>query len=163
LLVQNFVSIPAVVVQKRAWIACGGMDTELWYTADWDLYLKLLREGPTVYCEAPSTAFRVHASSLTISGSRNLPDFERQMQIVLERHCDLVPRSRLPKTRRRARASIAVNCALARASSGSIASLAAAAGAVLALGPAQALAYLRDSRVLERTLPRLRARFAGSL
>ena len=163
LLVQNFVSIPAAVVQKRAWLESRGLDTELWYTADWDLYLKVLRHGPAVYCDSPSTAFRVHGNSLTVSGSRNLPDFERQMQIVIERHCDLVPRSRLPKTWRRAKASITVNCALAQASCGSAAALVRAAGAVLALGPVQAFAYLKDSRVLERTLPRLRARFAGSL
>jgi glycosyltransferase involved in cell wall biosynthesis len=163
LLVQNFVSIPAPVVQKRAWLACGGMDAELWYTADWDLYLNVLRQGQAIYRGTPSTAFRVHASSLTVSGSRNLPDFERQMQVVLDRHCDLVPGPILPKIKRRAKASIRVNCALAQASSGSAAALAGAVGAVLALGPAQALAYLRDSRVVERTLPRLRARFAGSL
>ena len=162
LLVQNFVSIPAPVVQRRAWLDCGGMDTELWYTADWDLYLKLLRHGPAVYSDTPSTAFRIHGSSLTVSGTQNLPDFERQMQVVLERHSDLVPASRLRKTVRRAEASISVNCALAQASLGSAAALARAVGTVLALGPTQALAYLRESRVLERTLPRVRARFAGS-
>ena len=155
-------SIPAPVVQKRAWLECGGMDTALWYTADWDLYLKLVSHGPAVYCDRPSTAFRIHGNSLTVSGSRNVRDFERQMQIVLERHCELVPSSMLPKTQRRAKASITVNCALVEASYGSAPALARAFGTVAALGPAQALAYVRDSRILERTLPRLRARFAGS-
>src|SRR5439155_13444885 len=137
LLVQNFVSIPAPIIGKHAWLDCGGLDPALWYTTDWDLYLKLIRRGPTVYRASPSTAFRVHGSSLTVSGSRDLLNFEQQMQIVLNRHCDLVSQSRLPQIKRRANASITVNCALAKASSGSATALVRAVAAVLKLGPAQ--------------------------
>ena len=163
LLVQNFVAIPAPIVSRRAWLETGGMDEALWYTADWDLYLKLLARGPVFYRNRPSTAFRVHGSSLTVSGSRERPDFRQQMQQVFDRHSHLVPASELPRIRRRANASIAVNCALAQASAGSTKALLPALAEVLSLGPAQALAYLRDSRVLERALPRLRARLAGAL
>ena len=162
LLVQNFVAIPAPVIRKRAWLDCGGMDEALWYTADWDLYLKLLAKGPVFYHNTPSTAFRVHGSSLTVSGSRERPDFRQQMQEVFDRHSHLARASDLPRIRRRATASIAVNCALAQASAGSAGALLRAAAEVLSLGPAQALAYIRDSRVIERALPRLRARLAGS-
>lgn len=163
LLVQNFVSIPAPVIRRSAWLDCRGLDPELWYTADWDLYLKLVRCGPVVYRDTPSTAFRVHGSSLTISGSRDLPGFERQMRTVLDRHGDLVPAFKRSRTTRRAKVSITVNCALAQASAGSIGQLGRAALAVLTLGPVQAAAYIRESRILERAWPRLRARLAGSL
>jgi glycosyltransferase involved in cell wall biosynthesis len=162
LLVQNFIAIPAPIISKSGWLKCGGMDESLWYTADWDLYLKLLALGPVFYRNVPSTAFRVHGSSLTVSGSRERPDFRQQMQAVFDRHSALIPASKLPRIRRRASASIAVNCALAQASSGSPSAMLRAAAEVLSLGPAQALAYIRDSRVLERALPRLRARMAGS-
>ena len=162
LLVQNFVAIPAPIISRRAWLDCGGMDEALWYTADWDLYLKLLARGAVFYTNTPSTAFRVHGSSLTVSGSRERPDFRHQMQQVFDRHSHLVPASELPRIRRRASASIAVNCALAQASAGSAGALLRAIGEVLSLGPAQAFAYTRDSRVIERALPRLRARLAGS-
>ena len=162
LLVQNFVAIPAPIISTRAWLDCGGMDEALWYTADWDLYLKLLAQGPVFYRNTPSTAFRVHGTSLTVSGSRERPDFRHQMQQVFDRHSHLVPASELPRIRRRASASIAVNCALAQASAGSAGALLRAISEVLSLGPTQALAYVRDSRVLERALPRLRARLAGS-
>lgn len=162
LLVQNFVAIPAPIISKRAWLDCGGMDETLWYTADWDLYLKLLAKGPVFYRNRPSTAFRVHGSSLTVAGSRERPDFRQQMQQVFDRHSHLLPAAELPRIRRRASASIAVNCALAQASAGSASALLQAVGEVLSLGPAQALAYIRDSRVIERALPRLRARMAGS-
>src|SRR5918993_3078872 len=36
LIVQNFVSVPAPIFLRKAWLRCGGMDEELWYTPDWD-------------------------------------------------------------------------------------------------------------------------------
>ena len=161
LLVQNFISMPAPVIQRQAWLACGGMDDALWYTADWDLYLKLLGRGPAFYAKDPSTAFRIHASSLTVSGSRERSDFREQMQVVFERHSALVPGARLPQIRRCATTSIAVNCALAGALAGNLRLLAGAFVSVLRLGPADLHRYLRDSRIIERSLPRLRARIAG--
>jgi glycosyltransferase involved in cell wall biosynthesis len=162
LLVQNFVSIPAPVIKRSAWLECGGLDETLWYTADWDLYLKLIQRGRVVYRPTPSTAFRIHRNSLTMAGSSDLLDFERQMQTVLARHCHLIEESKLLPTRHRALASIAVNCALAKACSGDTLAMGRAALAVLRLGPLQSLAYMRDSRIMERALPRLRARFAGA-
>jgi hypothetical protein len=55
-----------------------------------------------------------------------------------------------------------VNCELAEAAGGSAKALLRAIAAILFLGPLQAPRYLRDSRVLERVLPRVRARLAGS-
>ena len=48
LLVQNFVATPAPVFRKDAWIDCGGLDDSLWYTADWDIWLKLAAAGAVV-------------------------------------------------------------------------------------------------------------------
>ena len=45
LLVQNSIAIPSPVFARQAWQACGGLDDALWYTADWDLYLKLGQLG----------------------------------------------------------------------------------------------------------------------
>lgn len=162
LLVQNFVAIPAPVIRKAAWIDSGGMDSDLWYTADWDLYLKLLGTGAVVYRTTPSTAFRVHGSSLTVSGSRDRPEFEGQMNAVIDRHLNLAPVNKRARIRRRAKASIAVNCELAGAAAGSASALLRALVSVLLLGPFGGVRYLRDSRLLERALPRLRARLAGS-
>ena len=161
LLVQNFVSVPAPVFRRDAWHACGGMDEALWYTADWDLWLKLSGAGPVRYHEKSTTAFRVHGNSLTVCGSRNLAEFEKQMRIVFERHA-----SRIPQPRRAvenaARASIRVNVELAAASSGSVPALARACWQILSLGPSGSRRYLKDSRLLDRVLPRLRARLAGA-
>jgi len=157
LLVQNFIAIPSPIIQRDAWIAVGGMDETLWYTGDWDLYLKLLSQGPIYYNPSPSTAFRVHGSSLTVTGSTQKREFQQQMATVIERHSGLVPLPHRRQVLRRAQASLSVNCGLAAARAGHRDGLTAAALALLQLGPFEGARYLRDSRLIERVLPRLRA------
>lgn len=121
LLVQNFVATPAPVFRKDAWLACGGLDEKLWYTADWDIWLKLAASGPVYYHDSVTTGFRIHGGSLTVAGSRDVADFAQQMQIVLDRHlpsfCDSSK-----SVERAGRASIAINTALRRRSQRSAAS-----------------------------------------
>ena len=45
LLVQNFISMPAPLFSREAAIRVGGLDEDLWYTADWDFWLKLAAVG----------------------------------------------------------------------------------------------------------------------
>jgi hypothetical protein len=162
LLVQNFVAAPAPVFRKRAWLECGGLDPTLWYTADWDMWLRLAAMGPSYYHEEITIAFRIHRDSLTTTGSRDAADFTQQLRIVLDRHLPALKGSSA-KVARVARASIKVNTALAAAAQGDYRALAAAAFAVLSLGPSGMRRYFRDSRIAERVLPRVRAKLSGAL
>jgi glycosyltransferase involved in cell wall biosynthesis len=162
LLIQNFVAAPAAVFRKDRWLACGGLDEQLWYSADWDVWLKLCAEGHVVYHREATIGFRIHGDSLTVTGSRDIADFSAQMRSVLERHLPSIDdrNGRLAKI---AEASVIVNCALAAASTGNYRLLGNAASAVCRLGPAGIRRYFRDSRVLDRLVPRIRARLRGSL
>lgn len=161
LLVQNSIAIPSPVIRREAFLACGGMDEALWYTADWDLYLKLARHEGVVVREEATTAFRVHESSLTMTGSSDIADFRRQQEIVLERH---MPRREARATERRARASIAVNCALAAARSGNRGrQLGRILIELLKLGPFGCARYIRQSRIVDRLVPRVRLMLANGL
>lgn len=162
LLVQNFVAVPTAMFSRAAWLQCGGMDEQLWYTPDWDIWLKLASAGPVVYHDEMTTAFRLHGSSLTVTGSRDAGEFRAQMETVLERHLADVPASSRKRIERLARASIDVNVSLAAASGGSARALASAAGNLLSLGPVGMGRYLRDSRLGERALSRVRARVTGA-
>ena len=163
LLVQNFVALPAPVFSRDAWIAAGGLDETLWYTPDWDLWLKLAALGPVVYHAEPSTAFRIHAGSLTVSGSRDRTGFAAQMTTVVDRHIGRIPAARRGAVLKAARASVTVNDSLAAAATtGTARELARACGAVLRLSPPQALRFWRDSRIADRLWPRVRARLAGA-
>jgi glycosyltransferase involved in cell wall biosynthesis len=162
LLVQNFIAVPTPIISRDAFLSAGGIDEALWYTGDWDLYLKLARAGPVIYHDAALACFRVHNESMTVSGSRDARAFDEQMRIVLERHLGLLGHAS-PSLRARARTSIQVNTCLAAAGHGEPWAAARALSAILALGPFGAFAYLRDSRLIERCLPRLRLRLSGGL
>ncbi|AEG50401.1 glycosyl transferase family 2 [Sphingobium chlorophenolicum L-1] len=161
LLVQNSIAIPSPVIRRDAWLACGGMDEALWYTADWDLYLKLARLSDVVVRERMTTGFRLHGSSLTMAGSREAAEFRGQLERVLEKHIENI--EILPREIDIARASIAVNCALAAAGNGDFSRLTEALFAIAKLGPRRAIRYIRQSRIIDRMLPRLRLSIAGSL
>ena len=161
LIVQNFIAAPAPVFRRDAWLACGGADEDLWYTADWDVWLKLAGLGPVRYHNLITVGFRIHASSLTATGSRNPLDFAEQMHIVLARHLPNVGGGS-KKIEKAAHASIVVNTALASAAAGDVSGLLRAARAVLRLGPSGIFLYLRDSRILDRVASRLRAKLAGA-
>lgn len=163
LLVQNFICAPACVFRRDHWLAVGGLEVDLWYSGDWDLYFKLADLGAVHYHPEVTAAFRIHGGSLTITGSRDLVDFERQMQVVLDRHLARVPPELSAPVTRAANASIRINVALAAASDGSLAALGQALGQLVMLGPRGLHRYLRDSRLSERAFPRIRARMAGAL
>jgi hypothetical protein len=161
LLVQNFIAAPAPVFRKDGWIASGGVDETLWYTADWDLWLKLAALGPVCYRDAVTVGFRIHAGSLTATGSLDAVDFRRQLDTVLARHLSKVALASRHGIERVAQVSIAVNVGLASAARGRYRGLLAAVCGALCLGPVGLWRYWRDSRIAERVLPRLRAKSAG--
>ena len=163
LLVQNFICAPAAVFRRDHWLAVGGLEVDLWYTGDWDLYFKLADLGAVHYHPEVTTAFRIHGGSLTITGSRDLADFEAQMRVVLDRHLARLAPELSERVTRAANASIKINVALAAASDGSLAALGRAVAHLAFLGPRGLHRYLRDSRLFERAFPRLRARLTGAL
>jgi glycosyltransferase involved in cell wall biosynthesis len=161
LLVQNFIAAPAPVFRRDAWLGCGGLDENLWYTADWDIWLKLVACRSVYYHDRVTVGFRIHDRSLTATGSRDAALFARQMEIVLNRHLSK-PGGVSEGVERAARASITVNTALALASAGDLSGLFRAASEIMRLGPAGIRRYFRDSRIVDRMAPRVRAKLTGT-
>lgn len=162
LLVQNFIAIPAPTIRRDAFLTVGGLDNALWYTADWDLYLKISAIGKVYYNPDLLTCFRIHKDALTVSGSRSTEDFREQHEIVQARYIGRLPRKTRRAIRRLAATSTNVNVALAAANNGKPVGLIRAAFSILALGPRLMTKYFRYSRIIERLTPRLRARVAGA-
>jgi len=160
LLVQNFVGVVSPVISRAAWLACGGIDRELWYTGDWDLWLKLARHGDVHYRDLVTAAFRIHGNSATSTRSRNIEDFIAQHRQVVERHLVHVSPERQSRVRRLADGSICVNAGLAMAAHGMPGGIARAIWTLFRLGPVGAWQYLHFSRLIERVMPRVRAKFA---
>lgn len=158
LLVQNFIAIPAPIFSRQAALDVGGLDEGLWYTADWDFWLRLASRGPTVYHTRPLTAFRVHGDSQTMQGAARAAEMRRQLDVVLERH--------LPRLRKNAmqigaaaRLSVELNHALAEAVGGRRPPWLRLARRFLGLGLSGCHRFLRDSRIIERVQARVRAQW----
>jgi GT2 family glycosyltransferase len=165
LLVQNFIAMPAPLFARAAALRAGGMDEALWYTADWDFWLRLAAAGPSVYYPRPLAAFRIHALSQTARGVNRADEMRQQIERVLERHLSLweaCHRGR-PDVGRVARAAVEVNHALACCAYGRRPKWLALALHLVALGPAGWWRFLRDSRLLERVSARLRAGLVSEL
>ncbi len=159
-LVQCTVAINGAAMRRDAFLAAGGLDENLWYPADWDLYLKMAKLGPVDVRPEVTTAYRVHSGAQTVSASRDIAEFRRQLETVFDRHHDDFTTPGSP-VERRARASIEVNCALALAASGRPGSLPRLLLRLLMLGPVQLVRLLNETRLIDRMRPRLRLAIAG--
>jgi GT2 family glycosyltransferase len=159
LLVQNFIAIPAPIFSRQAALEVGGLDEALWYTADWDFWLKLAGRGPTRYVPQPLTAFRVHGGSQTMQGTSRAAEMRRQLDVVLQRHLPAWQQGQPqgPEIGPAAELSVEVNHALASAVAGRRPDWRRLAGQVLRLGWSGCHRFLRDSRIVERVQARLLA------
>ena len=157
LLVQNWMAMPAPVFNRRAALAAGGMDESLLYTADWDLWLKLIDAGRLFYSPKPLAEFRIHLGAQTMSISADPDRFRLELLTVIKRHLDTWA-PRLPRAdlvRKVAESAIELNCFLAGIVHGRRGFPLALIRRALPLGPRGWYRLWDHSRVLERAWPRL--------
>jgi glycosyltransferase involved in cell wall biosynthesis len=159
LLIQNFIPIPAPIFKREIALNVGGLDEKLWYTADWDFWLKLASSGKTLYYPKPLSAFRIHSNSQTILRSSYLQEFQEQLEIVLKRYLEIweVPNRAKKTIGKIANFSIEVNTTLAGLIHGQKFNLVKLLISFLSLGLSGCYQYLRDSRIWERVSARLKA------
>ena len=160
LLVQNFICIAGAVFPRAVALEGGGLDEGLWYTADWDVWLRLVKEVELVlYLGAPLACFRVHPSAITATWSSRLDEFRWQQEAILERHLagSVAGEVEMQRVEAAARFSVEVNVALAALAHGKRVELARLGRSLFRLGPRGWRMYLRNSRVWERVSARVRA------
>ena len=155
LLVQNFIAIPAPVFKCSAALEIGGLNEELWYTADWDFWLKLAALGDICYIPQALAAFRVHADSQTIRRSSSVAEFRQQMRTVVSKHLTQRANREVSKV---AFFSTEVNTTLAAIVHGESPNLLKLALDFLLLTPTGWWRYWQDSRIQERISARLKAK-----
>ena len=159
LLVQNFIAIPSPVFRRDA-VIDSGLDEALWFSADWDLWLRLGAMGPVRFIGETLSAFRIHPASQTAARKVLANEWEQQLTTVLARHLQSWPVTGKLRTtvERVAMASIAVNSALSAGSRGEPQKPAAVLHQLLTLSPSEWHRYLRDSRIVQRVHSRLKLR-----
>jgi glycosyltransferase involved in cell wall biosynthesis len=158
LLVQNFISILGPVIKREIALEVGGLDETLWYTADWDFWLKIAACGSSVYFPQPLSGFRVHPNSQTVVRSSGAQEFRAQLETVAAKHFNHwpAPESTKQRLKKVVRFSMEVNIALASAAHGQRTNVLSLLPSFLALGPSGGYRYLRDSRIVERVRARLK-------
>lgn len=159
LLVQNFISILGPIFRREVALKVGGMDESLWYTADWDFWLKVAACGDSLYYPKPLSGFRIHQNSQTIVRSSSSQDFRNQLEIVAKKYFALweAPEHLKQSVRKVADFSIEVNISLASSVHGQKFNWGALFAAFVLLGPSGWYRYIRDSRIWERVSARLKA------
>jgi GT2 family glycosyltransferase len=81
LLMENFISQPAVFIRREALQAAGPLDISLPTAMDFDLWLRLAKNGVPGYIDDDLACFRVHGDS--ISSQNFKAQFDEQYQIHL--------------------------------------------------------------------------------
>ena len=161
LLTQNFISIPVPVFKREAALSVGGLDSRLWFTPDWDLWLKMSCHGKAIYYPSPLSAFRIHSKSQTIVRSINIQDFRKELETVFERHIELWKTTERIKNavRRTALFSIEMNVLFASILHGKKSHPFKLIRLAITIGPLGLYRYFRDSRITERLFARIKAKF----
>lgn len=69
---KNMLAEPTNVMARKSVVTeTGYFDSELWYTIDWDYWLRMLNKGDAYYVDKPLSGFRVHNDSATGSSLDN--------------------------------------------------------------------------------------------
>ncbi len=158
LLIQNFFAVVGPAVRRRALLDADGLNESLWYTADWDCWLRLSTRCALAYATTPTASYRVHANSQTSQRSRAPNALRMQLLAAYEPHAQrfLANHPAFAEIDAVARFSIDVNSALAALAQGAKEEALTLPWRFVRLGPSGWRRYFRDSRIVERVGARLR-------
>ncbi len=90
----NYISQSSVFFRRDAYTAAGGVDRELSYTMDYDLWFKMAKRFSVMYCEDFLSCFRLHRESKTISERHALAGNKEIVDTVVK-HMDWAPLNRV--------------------------------------------------------------------
>ncbi len=158
LVVQNFLAVSATLFRRDVLEESGLADEDLWYTGDWDYWLKLLNLGDPVYCPTPMSAVRIHERSQTSTRCNHIDELRRQYEITLDRHLRKPVSSsrRHMRTAELARFSAEANLLMMQYATGRRQGIWRLLFRFATLGPIGWYVFLRDSRIIERVAARIR-------
>jgi hypothetical protein len=71
-----------VVVRRAAWLRAGPFDLRLRNTEDWDMWIRLAKEGPPAWVCNPLIGYRIHTSN----SSLNVAEIIRGARLIAAKH-----------------------------------------------------------------------------
>jgi len=152
---QNNLAIPAPCFRRSLLAPAEGLKEDLWFLADWDLWLRLLHASRSAFILPECLAnFRIHDDSQTVQRSRDPEDLRAQFDAVYQRVeslCDGVhPRSNM------ARCNCLLTLAWFQRCHGIPVSWGPLFTEFLKLGPNSLARFPYETRLVQRLRPRLR-------
>lgn len=80
----NYISQSSVFFKRDAYTAVGGIDRELSYSMDYDLWFKMAKRFPVIYCEDFFSNFRLHQQSKTVGERHALANNKEALYTVIK-------------------------------------------------------------------------------
>jgi glycosyltransferase involved in cell wall biosynthesis len=111
--VSNRIQCPSIAVRRRVYEELGGFRSDLAFTLDWEMWVRITCRYPVYYEPDALAAFRVHDDSETsrlCDDGSNIVDLLRAIEIVNE-HLPANQRSELRERARRYCVQHALHCA----------------------------------------------------
>lgn len=90
----NLICQPAAFFRRAAWDAVGGLDEDLRYAMDHDLWIRMARRFPMVYLPEPMATYRLHGESKT-GAARHAVAFQEETLRVIQAHYGRAPLNRV--------------------------------------------------------------------
>ena len=81
-----FAEPPNNMMRKSAMDKAGKFDSSLWYTIDWDYYLRILNYGNAYYIDKPYEGFRISSSSATGSSLSGKEKILKDEEVFLKKY-----------------------------------------------------------------------------
>ncbi len=158
LLIQCFLTTCAPVFRMDVVRETGDLDETLWYSADWEFWLRLAGVAGAVLHPERLCEFRLHRASQTSVRAIDPNDLQRQHDEVLSRHLPrAVEHGPDSMVARLANFSAKTNVGLSAWRNHDGRRIRSLVPDVLRLGPIGIWRYMNSSRITERAISRLRA------
>lgn len=74
------------MLRRSAILRTGEFDANLWYTIDWDYWIRILEEGNAYYIDKPYSGFRISASSATGTNLNGKEKILRDEEVFLSKY-----------------------------------------------------------------------------
>lgn len=94
LAVFNFISQPSTFFKKESWEKTGGLDRDLHYVMDYDLWVRMARGCNFIYIDEFLSTFRLHEESKTVSLVHAVANHEETLKSVMK-HYNWAPANRV--------------------------------------------------------------------
>lgn len=94
LAISDFVCQPSTFFTRTVYDRCGGVDIDLHYAMDYDLWIRMAARGNFLYLPDSLSGYRLHGDSKTVSPSHAFENHKECLQTVL-RHYRWAPINRV--------------------------------------------------------------------